>query len=75
MMDHIWLTGLQAVFRSRLPSPPTLCLLHAVRHKKATKRSRQFAARDAYVVGADTPTTTVIWIAQDYSCCSSPRPP
>ena len=51
MLDHVWLTGLLAVFQSRLPSPPTHRLLHLVRHKKATKRTRQSAAGDAYVVG------------------------
>ena len=51
MLDHVWLTGLQAVFRYRLPNPPTHCLLHPGRHKKATKRTRQSALGDAYVVG------------------------
>ena len=56
MLDHLWLTGLQSVFQSRLLSPPTHRPLHMVRHKKATKRTRQSAKGDAYVVhgyGAD----------------------
>ena len=51
MQDHGWLTGLQAAFRSRLPSPSTQHLLYPVRHNKATKRTRQSAKGDAYVVG------------------------
>ena len=51
MLDLVWLTGPQAVFQSRLPSPPTHRLLHPVRHKKAPKRTRQSATGDAYVVG------------------------
>ena len=51
MLDHVWLTGLHVVFQSRLTSPPTPRLLHPVRHKKATKRTRQCAMGDAYVVG------------------------
>ena len=51
MLDHVWLTGLQAVLQSRPPGPPTHCLLHPMWHKKATKRMRQSAAGDAYVVG------------------------
>ena len=50
-LDHVWLTGLQAVFQSQMPSPQTHRLLHPVRHKKATKRTRQSATGDAYVVG------------------------
>ena len=38
-LDHVWFTGLQAVFQSRMPSPLTHCLLHPVRHKKASKRT------------------------------------
>ena len=34
-----------------MPRPPTPRLLHPVRHKKATKRTRQAATGDAYVVG------------------------
>ena len=37
-LDYVSLTGLQAVFPSRMPSPLTHCLLQRVRHKKATKR-------------------------------------
>ena len=51
MLDHVCLTGLQAVFHSRLPGPPTHRLLHPVRHKKATKRTRDSAPGDAHVVG------------------------
>ena len=51
MLGHVWLTGLQALFQSRLPSLPTHRLLHPVRHKKATKRTRQSATGDAYVLG------------------------
>ena len=50
-LDHVWLTGLQAVFKSRMPHPLTYRLLHPVRHKKATKRTRQSAMGHAYVVG------------------------
>ena len=53
-LDHMWLTGLRAVFRSRLPNPPTHGLIHPVRHKKAPKRTRQSAAGDTYVVGGYT---------------------
>ena len=49
--DHVWLIGLQAVFPSRMPVPPIHHLLHLVRHKKATKRTRQSATGDTYVVG------------------------
>ena len=52
MLDGVWLTGLQAVFQFRLPSPRTHRLLHPLRHKKATKRTRQSATRDAYLVNA-----------------------
>ena len=50
-LDHVWFTGLQAVFRSRMPSLLTHRLLYLVRHKKASKRIRQSTAGDAYVVG------------------------
>ena len=50
-LDHASFTGLQAVFQSRVPGPPTHCLIHPVRRKKVCKRTRQFAAGDAYVVG------------------------
>ena len=49
-LDHVWLTVLQAVFQSRIPSPLTHRLLHPVRYKKATKRTRQSATGDVYVV-------------------------
>ena len=47
----MWLAGLQAVFQSRMPSPPTHHLFHPLQHKKATKRTRQSATGKAYVVG------------------------
>ena len=50
-LDHVWLTGLQAVFQSRMPGPPTHRLLHPVRHKKGNKSTRQSTTADAYVVG------------------------
>ena len=50
-LDHVWFTGLQAVFQSRMPGPLTHRLLHPVRHKKASKRTRQSTAGDAHVVG------------------------
>ena len=43
--------GLQAVFQPRMPGPLTHRLLHPVRRKKASKRTRQSTAGDAYVVG------------------------
>ena len=46
----MWFTDLQAAFLSRVPSPLTHRLLHPVRHKKASKRTRQSTAGDAYVV-------------------------
>ena len=51
MLDHVWLTGLESVFHSRLPRPPTHRVLHPVPHKKATKHTRQSATGDAYAVG------------------------
>ena len=51
MLDHVWLTGLESVFHSRLPRPPTHRLLHPLRHKKTSKRTRQSFTGDAYVVG------------------------
>ena len=51
MLHHVWLRGLPTVFQSQLPNPQTHQLLHPVRHKKATKRTRQSAAGDADVVG------------------------
>ena len=50
-LDHVWLTGLQAVFQSRMPTPLAHCLLHPVRHKKAAKHTRQSATGNAFVVG------------------------
>ena len=50
-LDHVWLTGLRAVFRPQLPGPLTHRLIHPVRRKKASKRNRQSAAGDVYVVG------------------------
>ena len=50
-LDHEWLTGLQAVFLPQMPGPVTHRLLHPVRHKKATKRTRESTTGDAYVVG------------------------
>ena len=51
MLDHVWQTGPQTVFQSLMPSPPNHRLLHLVRHKKATKRTRQSATGHAYVMG------------------------
>ena len=50
-LDHVWLTGLRDVFRPQLPGPLTHRLIHPVRRKKASKRNRQSAAGDVYVVG------------------------
>ena len=50
-LDHVWFTGLRDVFRPQLPSPLTHRLIHPVRRKKASKRNRQSAAGDVYVVG------------------------
>ena len=47
----MWLAGLQAVLQPRMPSPLAHRLLHPMRHKKATKRTRKSATGDAYVVG------------------------
>ena len=49
-LDHVWLTNVQTVFRSRMPSTLTHRLLHPVRHKKATKRTRQSTTGDLYMV-------------------------
>ena len=51
MPGHVCLTGLEEVFQLQLPSPPTYRLLHPVRHKKPTKRTRQSATGNAYEVG------------------------
>ena len=50
-LDHVWLTGLRDVFRPQLPGPLTHRINHPVRRKKASKRNRQSAAGDVYVVG------------------------
>ena len=50
-LDHVWFTGLQTVFQPRVPGPLTHRLIHPVRRKKASKRTKQSAAGDAYVVG------------------------
>ena len=50
-LDHEWLTGLQEVFRPQMHGPLTHRLIHPVRRKKASKRTGQSAAGDAYVVG------------------------
>ena len=50
-LDHVWFTGLQAVFQSRVPGPLTHRLIDPMRRKQASKRSRQSTAGDAYVVG------------------------
>ena len=47
----MWFTGLRDVFRPQMPGPLTHRLKHPVRRKKASKRTRQCAAGDAYVVG------------------------
>ena len=50
-LDHVWFPGLRDVFRPQIPSPMTHRLIHPVRGKKASKRTRQSAAGDTYVVG------------------------
>ena len=50
-LDHVLFTGLRDVFRLQLPGPLTHRLIHAVRRKKASKRIRQSATGDVYVVG------------------------
>ena len=50
-LDHVWFTGLRDVFRLQLPGPLTHRLIHPVRRKKASKRNRQSATGDVYVVG------------------------
>ena len=50
-LDHVWFTGLRDVFRMQLPSPLTHRLIHPVRRKKASKRTRQSTAGDVYVMG------------------------
>ena len=39
-LDHVWFTGLPAVFQSRMPGPLTHRLLHPVCPQKASKRTR-----------------------------------
>ena len=50
-LDHVWFTGLRDIFRLQLPSPLTHRLMHLGRRTKASKRNRQSAAGDVYVVG------------------------
>ena len=50
-LDHVWFTGLRDVFRPQLPGPLTHRLIHPVRRKKASKRTRQSTTGDMYVVG------------------------
>ena len=50
-LDHVWFTGLRDVFRLQLPGPLTHRLIHPVRRKKASKRTRQSTTGDVYVVG------------------------
>ena len=50
-LDHVWFTGLRDVFRPQLLGPLTHRLIHPVRRKKASKRTRQSTAGDVYVVG------------------------
>ena len=50
-LDHVWFTGLHDVFRPQLPGPLTHRLIHPVRRKKASKRTRQSTTGDVYVVG------------------------
>ena len=50
-LDHVWFTGLRDVFRPQLPCPLTHRLIHPVRRKKASKRTRQGTTGDVYVVG------------------------
>ena len=49
-LDHVWFTGLRDVFRPQLPGPLTHRLIHPVRRKKASKRTRQ-STTGVYVVG------------------------
>ena len=50
-LDHVWFTKLQAVLQTRMHSAVTHRLLHPVRHKKASKRTKQSSTGDLYVVG------------------------
>ena len=47
-LDHVWFTGLRDVFQPQMPRPLTHRLIHTVRRKKASKRTRRSAAGDAY---------------------------
>ena len=68
-LDHVSFTGVKVVFQSRMHSPLTHRLLHPVRHKKATKRSTQSTAGDAYVASG-LGTTTGTQTAQGLPCRS-----
>ena len=50
-LDCVWSTVFRDVFRPQMPGPLTHRLINAVRCKKASKRTRQSVAGDAYVVG------------------------
>ena len=50
-LDHVWFTGLRDVLRLQLRGPLTHRLIHPVRRKKASKRTRQSTTGDMYVVG------------------------
>ena len=50
-LDHVRLTGLQAVVQTRVPGPVTHHVIHPGRRKKASKRTGQSTAGDAYMVG------------------------
>ena len=50
-LDHVWFPGLRDVFRPQLPGPLTHRLIHPVRRKKASKRTRQSTTGGVYVVG------------------------
>ena len=50
-LDHVWFMGLRDVFRPRLPGPLTHRLIHPMRRKKASKRTRQSTTGEVYVVG------------------------
>ena len=49
--NHVWFTGLRDVFRPQMPGPFTHRLIHPVRLKKASKRTRQSATGDVFLVG------------------------
>ena len=50
-LDHVWFTRLRDVFRPQLLGPLTHRLIHPVRRKKPSKRTRQSTTGDVYVVG------------------------